>query len=890
MKSYVQILGTETEDTDPSVLLFFDSERYLFNAGENTFRFCTEHRIKLSRVGHIFLSSLSPYQTGGLPGLMLTLADTGVVDRCQVHGPRNLVHQLLSMKYFMRRKDLLLRVKEIHHDCTSFDLQANDALPAPVHADSNVTIRAICVEIADVHKAQQRALNSDSEYNFTGNVTFVEEFREREWLTEELQFPWRFHQAKGQELCGADNDGSNEQNEAMYTAMLSEKQENFASEETNEQQSTMTAAATEEVQKEEDSGCVHSPASKRQRVESGRDTAILTHFGRWNLEVDTAVMSRIKAEKLEHGESLPIVQRSAISYICQTADIPGKFDAKKARALGINPGPQYGMLTRGMSVTTEDGRTVTPDMVISPSKPGPIIILVHCPSMDFINQMTEHPHWHPYFPRPDKKHFAVNCVIHSAPAEVVETDQYMQFMERFGSDCQHIVVNKKSCPSRVIFQSSVALHCKLNAIDDKVFPLPHFDTPLTHNVPSAPLMNKKKIKIVAGDNLLKFQLSPIKLLGLDKSEVVKDLSVQEIQQELLRNNDVVKQMIAEYKQLASLENAYMGEGSNGDQSLNGQMHNPSYHERILREMGDRDASLVFLGTGSACPSKYRNVSSTYLNFFERGGLLMDCGEGTYGQLYRVYGPQHIDDILLNLKCIWVSHTHADHHLGICKLLSKRTRAMKKRNIDPSDDRYRLTLLCNEFIKSYIDNFNLCFSDDIYHYDFVDCRETQTSDHTQLDRVCTALELQHMFTVRVDHSCETYGLVLTHNRGWKFVHSGDTRPCENLIKAGQGATVLVHEATFENSMTEEAVAKKHSTTQEAIESGVKMGAYRIILTHFSQRYPKIPVFDKSFTEITSIAFDMMVVNFKHLYHLPKILAPVQEIFKEEHSAMAKDSML
>ena len=42
-------------------------------------------------------------------------------------------------------------------------------------------------------------------------------------------------------------------------------------------------------------------------------------------------------------------------------------------------------------------------------------------------------------------------------------------------------------------------------------------------------------------------------------------------------------------------------------------------------------------------------------------MLLDCGEGTYGQLYRHYGP-NLDKILLKLCCVFISHIHADHHL------------------------------------------------------------------------------------------------------------------------------------------------------------------------------------------------------------------------------------
>ncbi len=51
----------------------------------------------------------------------------------------------------------------------------------------------------------------------------------------------------------------------------------------------------------------------------------------------------------------------------------------------------------------------------------------------------------------------------------------------------------------------------------------------------------------------------------------------------------------------------------------------------------REFELTFLGTASACPSKYRNVTALYCDMFDRGGLLLDCGEDTLGQLARRCG-------------------------------------------------------------------------------------------------------------------------------------------------------------------------------------------------------------------------------------------------------------
>ena len=38
---------------------------------------------------------------------------------------------------------------------------------------------------------------------------------------------------------------------------------------------------------------------------------------------------------------------------------------------------------------------------------------------------------------------------------------------------------------------------------------------------------------------------------------------------------------------------------------------------------------------------------------------------------------------------------------------------------------------------------------------------------------------------------------------------------------------------------QARAKRHSTTDEALRTAAAMGAFRTVLTHFSQRYPRAP---------------------------------------------------
>jgi len=93
-----------------------------------------------------------------------------------------------------------------------------------------------------------------------------------------------------------------------------------------------------------------------------------------------------------------------------------------------------------------------------------------------------------------------------------------------------------------------------------------------------------------------------------------------------------------------------------------------------------------------------------------------------------------------------------------------------------------------------------------------------------------------------------------------------------VKA-EGCDFLVHEATFENELREDAVLKKHCTVSEALQIGKKAKAKNIILTHFSQRYPRIQddsvaVGEKDASKIGAesnivYAFDGLVLNRKDI---------------------------
>ena len=60
-------------------------------------------------------------------------------------------------------------------------------------------------------------------------------------------------------------------------------------------------------------------------------------------------------------------------------------------------------------------------------------------------------------------------------------------------------------------------------------------------------------------------------------------------------------------------------------------------------------------------------------------------------------------------------------------------------------------------------------------------------------------LESIQAVRVTHCSDAWAVVLRARAGWSVAYSGDTRPSPALAAAARGATLLIHEATFEPAL-------------------------------------------------------------------------------------------
>jgi len=81
-----------------------------------------------------------------------------------------------------------------------------------------------------------------------------------------------------------------------------------------------------------------------------------------------------------------------------------------------------------------------------------------------------------------------------------------------------------------------------------------------------------------------------------------------------------------------------------------------------------EPQVLFLGTSSMKPTTYRGASAIYL-INKNSGLLMDCAEGSYGQLFDHFGSKEkVDQVLLKTRAVFITHIHGDHQLGVLKII------------------------------------------------------------------------------------------------------------------------------------------------------------------------------------------------------------------------------
>ncbi len=319
-------------------------------------------------------------------------------------------------------------------------------------------------------------------------------------------------------------------------------------------------------------------------------------------------------------------------------------------------------------------------------------------------------------------------------------------------------------------------------------------------------------------------------------------------------------------------------------------------------------TLNVLGTASALPTTNRFPSAQVLDV--RGRLfLIDCGEGTQLALRK----QKISFLKIDTICL--SHNHGDHIFGIFGLLSTmgllgRTNTLyiyAPKSFQP-------------ILSFFLTHFGEGLKYEIKHIPLISDSPELVFETKTIELL--AFPLNHRidtygFIIREKwppynvkkEAIAKYGLTIaeiaTLKRGENvirpagefsesclknefkpcsgssepmtisveeaayipyeprsYAYCSDTAPFPELAKWVSGVDVLYHEATFPIEMSEMAESTFHSTTVQAAETALKAGVKKLLIGHYSSRYPDVSFFRDEAAKIfpeTILAYDGMVLE-------------------------------
>uniref|UniRef100_A0A1B0A187 Zinc phosphodiesterase ELAC protein 2 n=1 Tax=Glossina pallidipes TaxID=7398 RepID=A0A1B0A187_GLOPL len=578
-----------------------------------------------------------------------------------------------------------------------------------------------------------------------------------------------------------------------------------------------------------------------------------------------------------------------IAYICKLKPKPGALNLEKCVDHNVPPGPLLGLLKNGIDVTLDNGKIIKSKDVCDPCEKPLNFIILDVPSEEFLPTLQKEEQ---QFLASDNSDYETTIVVHFTPPEIFENNCYQSFLQKFPKQTQHLHLNSAQNTFSG-YQAAHRVQYQLNQLNPRVFPL--LGEAATLNTTSDVTNGLKKSKLSAqGLSLNRYEIELengngnenendnanvnitfVDLKSMTSYHLRPKKGLNRTSETILNPNEYIQEahLLPEFPRLLDkLKSDYSTLSANTSCISSQQL-----------------PKITFLGTGSCVPNKTRNVSCILLQTLPKAFVLLDCGEGSLGQIQRFFGLKQAEEIVENLKAIYISHLHADHHIGLMNFLSKRLDFLRTKKVSK-----KILLFAPKQIEPWLNFYNEHITNLSEAYELIgNASLLEKSFNSEDFQVDTGIASMRTCLVRHCHHAFGVSLILKDplnqsvaKEPVKVTYSGDTMPCQDLIDLGLNSTILIHEATMEDDLLEEAKMKKHSTLSQAVEQGQSMNAQHIILTHFSQRYAKLPRLQvnsdseaiDSLTNV-SIAFDNMQVSIEDLQHFHLMYPAMRALFAE-----------
>lgn len=854
MLQHIQIVSVPAADSPgPCVLLHFDNRRYLFgHVAEGTQRAMAQRRVGLAKLDEIFISGPISWKTvGGLLGTVLTVADVVAAQKLPDDSAKKKrkkadgnLSTIPSLKIYgaenithmvaTARRFVFRKGMPLRlHEILHDPAIQRQSGRKPDFEDSNVKIWYVSVKPED-EDSSSTTTNDDNNKSFSRKRSHDEMSAENESNDDAPPSP-----AKDPAQRQADRETV----KSIVDNMFDSDWELDALVKTKLSQVKLPAQIF-----------VRDAEGKIKKYEG----PLPGGNSPWQ-DIDVLTRMPWPATKV-HRLPRTAPSKQSLCYIVKSQPRRGKFNVEEANRLGVDK-RDFKRLTSGETVKGKDGIDVTPEMVIGATIQGRGFAFIDLPDKSYIDSFLACPEWHDDALLETLDVFFWN--LGRGVAEDVRLKEYLKKHEKH----THTVFTPGMSPNIITLHGAANSLVRMHRIDPDRFALPVFES--------------KAGKI--GETQFKVARLGAKLIQSPRVEVINDELVKP-----MNMMDPIKKMDSKLRDMADRARE--------------QAQDPKFLAEIEaseRDIPNRDVEVIALGTGSALPSKYRNVSATLVRVPGYGSYLFDCGENTLGQLRRMYGYEKTDEILSDLKVIWISHLHADHHLGTASVIRAWNEATTPRI--PIGPLPRLTIVSHGHMIDWLREYADVEDFGLDRLRLINVRGPQQRESIQqpitFEPTSYAAQdtgLLRIESCRVDHCHGALACVFVWPSGLRVAYSGDCRPSSAFIKIGQGCTLLIHEATLDDELRDDAFYKKHCTMSQAMDVAREMKARRVLLTHFSQRYPKIGnAFERDAArdaadQVVLMAFDMMSVKLGDFKKAELFLPALRKMLEASGEEEAEDA--
>ncbi len=291
---------------------------------------------------------------------------------------------------------------------------------------------------------------------------------------------------------------------------------------------------------------------------------------------------------------------------------------------------------------------------------------------------------------------------------------------------------------------------------------------------------------------------------------------------------------------------------------------------------------IAMGTASMMPTRMR-AHNSYALRWDKQLVLFDPGEGTQR------GCTLAGVAIARATAVCVTHFHGDHCLGLPGVIQRRSIDANLNNKDlgplpifyPGDgqqyfDRMRHASIFHDAsnvvpspiteggVQAELGSLTLTalpllHRDTAFGYR-LDEPDSMAVDSALLDRAgISGPDVGRVLageTLDGPNGPVTAADITVPRKGQSMAFIMDTMPCDSILELARDVDLMVCESTYLHSEVELATKYMHMTARQAAEFATEAGARRLVLTHFSARYPDSSVY---FDEASQFHDDVVVAD-------------------------------